>query len=150
MPSETHYFTGKAFWAKVYSPDEKYNRWKVNLGMTEAELERAAWIGLQLQPKDIEGHTCLTFTRPVSKLIKNELVKFDPPKVLDDGGNPMNALIGNGSDVTLKVITYDTIKGKGHRLESVRVDKLVEYKKPDNPEGKPKATESAGLTGVPF
>jgi hypothetical protein len=55
------------------------------------------------------------------------LVTYTPPEVLDKDNQPFTKLIGNGSTVTCKVIIYDTIKGKGHRLEAVRVDDWVEY-----------------------
>jgi hypothetical protein len=37
--------------------------------------------------------------------------------------------IGNGSTVTCKISVYDTQLGKGHQLEAVRVEELVEYVK---------------------
>jgi hypothetical protein len=45
----------------------------------------------------------------------------------------LTEIIGNGSEVTIVVSTYDYDnkfgKGKGSRLEKVRVDKLVKYEK---------------------
>ena len=72
----------------------------------------------------------LIFRRPAEKLIKGEVVKFDPPKVWDAKNQPFDGIIGNGSEATVKVMHYDTVKGKGHRWEAIRVDKLVEYNPP--------------------
>jgi hypothetical protein len=38
-------------------------------------------------------------------------------------------LIGNGSKVKVSVAVYDTVKGKGQRLESIQVLDLIEYEK---------------------
>lgn len=57
--------------------------------------------------------------------IKKELVHFGPPKVIDKDGVPVTQLLGNGSEVVIKVVVYDSKKGKGHRLEAVQVHKLV-------------------------
>jgi hypothetical protein len=40
-------------------------------------------------------------------------------------GSPI--LLGNGTTVEITVAVYDTFKGKGHRLEAIRVLDLVEY-----------------------
>jgi predicted GIY-YIG superfamily endonuclease len=40
-------------------------------------------------------------------------------------GEPIE--LGNGTEVVVNFSYYDTIKGKGHRLENIRVTKLVEY-----------------------
>jgi hypothetical protein len=73
-------------------------------------------------------------------MIKDQLVAFGPPTVIDKDKNPVTALVGNGSKVTAKVAVYDTRMGKGHRLETVRVDELVEFV----PEKKDAAAVPAG------
>ena len=39
----------------------------------------------------------------------------------------MTDSIGNGSEVTIKVAAYSSVKGKGHRLEAVKVENLIPY-----------------------
>lgn len=96
----------------------------------------------------------IQFTRPAFKVIKGEMVNFSGPIVMMDDsvvvdyvdtetdkrvfsfkaenkgkvvrrGKPI--LIGNGSDVRVRVGVYDTQKGKGQRLESVTILNLIEY-----------------------
>lgn len=151
MATKYVYLSGRTKWAKVRKPDEKYQNFQVPLYMDEKTLEVFDSLGLQLTKKEDTEGTYVTFRRPVSKVIKNELVNFGPPKVLKPDNSEFNGLIGNGSEVTIKVAVYDTMKGKGHRLESVRVEKLVEYVGP--PEATPLpggAPEATGRPSLPF
>lgn len=131
MATTYHYFTGITKWAKVRKPDVKYNNFQVPLYMTPETLENFKSLGLGLAIKTDTDGTYVTFKRPMEKLIKGEVVVFGPPKIFNlDGSEMKEGLIGNGSTVTVKISKYDTIKGPGHRLESVRVDELVEYNPP--------------------
>lgn len=129
MASSYYYLSGKAKWAKLFKPDDKYKNWQINLYLDDESKAKFAESGMSMQPKHDDDGEFITFRRPEAKLIKNELVKFDPPPVTDSSGQLLDKLVGNGSDVTIKVVVYDTIKGKGHRLEAVKVNKLVEYQK---------------------
>ena len=137
MASKYYYLSGKAKWARLFTPDEKYKNYKIDLALDDASKETFVESGMTMQSKAQEDGIFITFRRPESKVIKDELVKFDPPLVTDGDGNKVESLVGNGSDVTIKVVVYDTVKGKGHRLEAVRVDNLIPYEKPQ--EGAPKA-----------
>lgn len=131
MASSYYYLTGKSKWAKLFKPDDKYKNWQINVYLDEPSKKVFTESGMSMTPKRDEDGEYITFRRPEAKLIKNELVKFEPPPVTDKDGNTLDKLVGNGSDVTIKVVVYDTIKGKGHRLEAVRVNSLVEYVKQD-------------------
>lgn len=143
MATTEVYLSGKAKWAKVYKPDEKYRNWTINLYLDDDSLKKYKASGMSMAFKEDDDGSFVTFRRPEAKLIKNEMVKFTPPKVVNKDGEPISDNIGNGSDVTIKVIVYDTVKGPGHRLEAVRIDKLVEYA------GKKEAS-TLDLVGVPF
>lgn len=97
----------------------------------------------------------IEFTRPVHRIINKEMVYFTGPIVEQgDGtvivdyvnsetdqrvrsyqeheknkiqrrGKPI--LLGNGTDAVIRVAVYDTQKGKGQRLDSIKVLNLVEY-----------------------
>jgi len=135
MSSETLYLTGEVYWAKLKKPDEKYNNFTIDFYPNEVSADKIKGSGLQVQEKEGEsGRFFYKFRRPVSKIIKNELVKFGPPSVLDKENKPFEGIVGNGSEVTIKLTVFDTIKGKGHRLEAVRVERLVEYS-PEDGEG---------------
>lgn len=127
MSTQMVYLTGIAKWAKVYKPDDKYQNFSLDL-----YLDKPSWAvfeesGLGLTPKEDDDGKFIKLRRPVSKVIKGELVKFGPPAVFDKDKKEITDLIGNGSRVTVKVAVFDTVKGKGHRMEAVRVDELVKY-----------------------
>lgn len=129
MATKTFYFSGTCKWAKLNKPDTKYNNFGIDLYLDEKSWDAFKKSELQLKVKKDDDGSFVSFKRPVSKLIKGELVDFGKPEMLDAGGQPMDneILVGNGSEVTCKVVVYDSAKGKGHRLEAVRVDNLIEY-----------------------
>lgn len=131
MATKYETFTGKVKWAKVYKgqEDEKYGHYGVNFYPDDVEAFKAT--GVQLQAKVDDDGTWFQLRRKPKQLIRNEVVDFGTPKVIDAEGNLFDKPIGNGSTVTVKVAVYDTQKGKGHRLEALRVDEWVEYKKPE-------------------
>lgn len=129
MASSYFYLSGKAKWAKLFKPDDKYKNWQIQVYMDDASMKIYDESGMTMAKKQDDDGVFVTFRRPEAKVIKDELVKFSPPEVIDADGNKLDQLVGNGSDVTIKVIVYDTMKGKGHRLEAVKVNKLVPYVK---------------------
>lgn len=135
MANDFFYFTGVAEWAKVQKPDEKYQVYTVDVYLDQQSLKLFKDSGLQLElrddPKDATKGPFVKFRRPVTKKVREELIKMGPPTVLleQDGEYiPFTDNIGNGSEVTVKVRVYDTMKGKGHELDTIAVTSLVEYK----------------------
>lgn len=131
MPTKYFYFQGKTKWCKARKPDEKYGNYTINLYPTDESRALIAESGLQISPRQDEDGEFFTFRRPHEKLIKRELVEFGPPAILNSDNTEFDGLVGNGSEVTIKVSVYDTVKGVGHRWETVRVENLVKYE----PEG---------------
>lgn len=131
MSTKVFYFSGTCKWAKLAKPDTKYNNFGLDLYLDDKSWEAFKKSELQLKVKKDDDGSYVSFKRPVSKLIKGELVEFGPPEMLKVDGSPfdMSVLVGNGSTVTCKVVVYDSMKGKGHRLEAVRIDELVEFNK---------------------
>lgn len=123
----THYFKGIAKWAKVHTPDKKYGHYSINVYMDPDNLAAYTKSGIQVAVKEDEEGKFVTFRRSPKKLIKGELVDFGGPAVFNAEGTPLKEDVGNGSDVTVKVTSFETAKGVGHRLESVLVNNLVEY-----------------------
>lgn len=144
MASKYYYLSGKAKWARLYSPDDMYKNYKIDVALDDESKAVFKESGMTMKTKVADDGEYITFRRPESKVIKDELVKFDPPLVTDVDGQKIDALVGNGSDVTIKVVVYDTVKGKGHRLEAVRVDNLIPYEKPQ--EAATTATVAAAAT----
>lgn len=84
---------------------------------------------------DAEGNKVITYKIARPHMEPN----FDdpylgPPEVIDSDNNPWNrdVLIGNGSDVTVKLDVWEGKKAKKIRWEGLRVDNLVEYEAPED------------------
>lgn len=127
-----YYFSGTANWAKVKEPVDNFDKSKPQEYKIDLILDDKSWklfeeSGCQLRPKMTDkGERYVVFRTPVEALIKGEKRTFKPT-VLDHDNQPFDGLIGNGSRVTCKVDVYPTRMGMGHRLDTVRVDSLVEY-----------------------
>jgi hypothetical protein len=155
MATTTHYFSGVARQLFLTRPDQ-FGNYTVGVELDAASHTELANSGTTLKPRTWEGHTFVTFRRPKQKVIKDQLVQFGPPVVIDANGQPMTKMVGKGSKVTIKVVVYDSMKGKGHRLDTVRVDELVEYVPQPQPQAQTGAVAAAAATpaaprqGIPF
>jgi len=129
MATTTVYLKGTCKWAKMAKPDPKYNNYTINLYPDAASV--ALWKQSEAQTafKTDEDGDYLVLRRPDFKLMGKEIVTYGPPEVLSKDNKEFSDLIGNGSEVICKVTVYDTAKGKGTRLEAVRVETLVPYAK---------------------
>ena len=139
MASTETYINGIAQWARVLpgQEDKKYKKWGLDLYLNDSQIEVFKKWECELELRDsnkkgwieVEGHPCfIKLGRSTMKLIKDKVVNFDPPEIIGPDGNKWSgAPIGNGSEVTCKVVVYDTMKGKGVRLEAIRVDVHVPY-----------------------
>ena len=133
MAQETYYFSGKCEWAKVQEPDKKYNHYCIDVILDEESWDVYNRSGLKLKIRENEkGEKSVRFRRDVEKVFNGETVSLGKLKVINANEEKLEALVGNGSAVTVKVSTYDTkTMGKGHRLEAVRVNELVTYNRVD-------------------
>lgn len=131
MSTKVYEFSGETLYAKVYGEgDKEYKNWNLPLILDKPSEGLFDQSGLRLQRSKIpDGREQVKFRRDHEKIIGKDTVKFDAPKVFEsDGVTPFTQLLGNGSVVIARVAVYDTKKfGKGHRLESIRVIKHVEY-----------------------
>lgn len=155
MPTQTYYFSGKALFPHLSSPDTKFDKagiWHVGLILDDESKAAYAASGIQVTPKPVKrddpnSPLYVRFSRKTQQIMKNELVKFAAPEVVDANNQPLSALVGNDSKLTVKVSVFDTMRGKGHRLDKVRVDELIEYK----PEPKAEAPATTAPKGtIPF
>lgn len=173
--------TGKAKWAKVYTPDEAFgaSKYKIDLYMDEKELSKFKSLNLQKKIKESEEGKYVTFDRadvkffqksgkvatflppiifdtdmtPIVEYVNKEtgqrVTSYDDPKLKDlvvRKGEPV--LIGNGSEVTVNIAVYDTIKGRGQRLESIIIRDLITYEAPEVTESP--AEEAPSDTKAPW
>lgn len=134
------------------------SNWKLDLyPETEEAWNLIKESGIQKTVKESEHGKYISLTRPTYKMMKGSLVFFTPPAVEDKDGTVIvdyvdkelnkrvlsyeksaektitkrgtDVLLGNGTVATVNVAVYDTMKGKGSRLESVKVLDLVEFHK---------------------
>lgn len=143
MVARYEYLQGKAKWAKLVTPDTKFgDAWKVQLYLNDASYQKMLKLKeegvLNNIYKDEDGYF-VNLKRPTSILLKgNRPQALSPPEIMEaDGKTPLrNALIGNGSDITVKLDVYKYRKatdrfgeptGIAIRLRSVRVDNLVPF-----------------------
>ncbi len=116
-----HYFDGTALYTMTKVPNA-YGNYTVKLEMDEDSMAEFLASGIQLEVKD----NAVFFKRPHQKIINDELVVLGPPSVVAmDGVTAVDDLIGTGSKVTVKVTSFDTLKGVGHTLQAIQVKELV-------------------------
>jgi len=87
--------------------------------------------------EDAEGNKIITYKVSRPHMEPNfEDPLMGPPKVVDADGNPWDeeVLIGNGSEITVKLDVWIGNKAKKVRWEAVRVDELVPYEPQDDQE----------------
>ena len=144
---------GKVNWAKVYEPDSYAGaeRWMVDFYPADGgEWEKLQKGGLQVTPKEGPDGKFVRLRRDTKKLFKDDLIGFCPPEITgavnvhytnaagdkirqyDKGDKSFKVnmvgekvIIGNGSLVIVNLALFDTSKGKGHRLEGLKVLDLV-------------------------
>lgn len=125
------YATGKAMWANVSVPNTRFEPHKYMVTIltdedTASDLEAA---GLK-QSTDRAGNA--KYDEPAFMFSKTAIRKKDgvankAPKLIDSDGNPLDCLIGNGSNITVKVRPYSTPYGTFGELVAVKVNELVDY-----------------------
>ena len=121
-----HYFNGTALYYRNKSADN-YGNYSLKIKLDDVNQYKES--GIQC---DLDDEGCVWFRRPHSKLIREELVTFGPPKTLgtekgEDGKYlPLGELVGEGSKIIAKVKSYETGNNRiGHQLEAVQVTELV-------------------------
>lgn len=155
--TEYLYFAGKCKWAKLSAPD-KFQKWSIQLYPNAESLTKIKTLKLKNPIKSDEDGEFVTFSRPVSKVIRGKVIGFAPPTIItkDQEGRDLlspNEMIGNGSDVTIQIdyYSYQTpTKETGYaaRLSKVRIDNLVPYK-PRSDMDEAEADAVAGLIKQP-
>ena len=146
---------GSIEWAKVYEPDEYAGdkRWSVNFYPANgSEWDKFRKSGMQLEVKEnSDGEKFIKLRRPFKRLFGDDVTFFAPPEIngavevkyVDKDNKKVTSfvkgsgvevttigeqkLLGNGTVVIANICVFDTAKGKGHRLESLKVLELVEY-----------------------
>jgi len=142
--SKIIYLSGIANWAhRLFDFDEYRGKkfWSLSLLPDPASVNiiKKHMPSKKLKVNKDDGTVSVTLRRNVDKpwkLKPGEDPEFTPPVIIDKDGNEWNdrGIIGNGSEVTVKLEVYQTPNGEGSRIESVRVDDWVKYGVEDGPE----------------
>ena len=128
--SKIVYLTGRINWAKVQTPDEKYDVYTLDLYPDDESWVKFRESGMQLKEREGDEGSYIKLRRPTSKKVRGELVDMGKPGVfLVDGEkyNPFAGLVGNGSEGICKVRVYETDKGPGHELQALAITNLIEF-----------------------
>lgn len=128
------FLKGKAKWVHTARPDMKYGKYSMVLYPDEDSLNKIKELKdatpgiLNTLKKDDEGY-CMKFSCDPQKVIAGKMQVFTVSVVKPDGNPLTEALVGNGSDVTIKLEWYTYRKGEGAavRLKAIRVDNLVPF-----------------------
>lgn len=121
MASTQYYLSGIAKWVRVDKPDQ-FGNYSLNLCLDNESMQTFDQSGMKIRGNEDkeDGKTYHRFRRSQ---------EAGAPIVVDSTGKPFTKIIGNGSEITIRVEVYDAKKfGKGHRLIAIRVDDWVEFK----------------------
>lgn len=122
MATEVFYFSGICAFPHLVAPTSNFDKntfsWKINVKLDNASKKLFEDSGLSLKIKD--GY--VGFRRNTVGVSKGNKVDFTPPIIHNADGTHRHLPVNPGDRVTVKVAVYDTKAGKGHRMESVRVD----------------------------
>lgn len=160
--NQIYFFTGPCAYAKVFREnrdlkgfEDKYvqheGMYSISVGLNDEDSDIMMGFNRRYEPKSPEGVVGLEDVDPGLQFFpfrrkhlhlskKGEPIKDwgGPPVVLTKDLEPWpeKTLIGNGSIVTVKVIAAPNPRARGSfvRLESIRVDSLVEYNDPNDAE----------------
>ena len=140
--SWTEYVSGTCKWCRVHVPNQ-YGDFKLDFYPDGPSLTKImGWKarGLKNVIRQDDDGTVIAFKRASSKVIRNKVVGFAAPEIVDKEGKPASGVqIGNGSSVTLRLNLY-TYRGPdpssasklAARLEAIRIDNLVPFNKIDD------------------
>lgn len=118
-------FTGECRWVKTKQPDPMYGYYGLEMKLDDKQINDYKKIGF---PGKIKEDNWVAFKRKATiTTTAGKVILFGPPKVKDDTGADFDGYVGNGSECTADIALYDTIKGLGHRLDTVWINKLIEF-----------------------
>ena len=116
-------------WASVNTSQNKYDsdekEWAVTVEISDKQLAELKQLGFSRKTRDIDGKTCIQFTKNCASRDGTELFK---PEVNDRYGNAYDGLVGNGSvcDVAVRIFEYKPGRFM-FSYDGIRITSLVEY-----------------------
>ena len=130
---------GIASWARVTTPDQKYNCWNITLEVSKEEAEKLKAVGLKVKVEEKDDALVRTWRCSRYQKKRGKGGGTNPaPTVVDSQLNTFTGLIGNGSEVLVMHKPYswnnEFGKGVGSDLQGVQIINLVEYVPEDDGE----------------
>lgn len=135
MSTKELYLTGTCKWCKYLEPN-KYGRYTINMYLdekSETKLKesgsRVGFTRMGEATADEDGRYYIFSRKAIRNDREGNEVDNGRPVIFDADNNVIDdeRLIGNGSEVTIKVRVYQTSMGPGTEWLSLRTDNLVEY-----------------------
>ena len=126
---------GKVRWCHTIQTN-KYGKWSIELFPNKESLEVLRELqadGMKnVLKRDPEDGYFIRFSREPTKKIRNAMVNFEAPLVIDKEGNKITTEVGNGSDATviLEVYPHATPSGgtaKAARFKGMRLDNYITF-----------------------
>jgi hypothetical protein len=121
--------SGKALWASITTPQTRFPppKYTITLIVDDETATQFEQDGFRIGVTD-EGEKTLTMKRTVEWTDSegNTMVN-DAPKLMDADKDPLDAIVGNGSDVVVQFRPYTNNYGKFMELQAVQVLNLIEY-----------------------
>ena len=139
---------GKAMWSYLRVLDTKYNPcWRISVIMDETEAKKMVELGLKSKikrtdpitnPEEAElGPYKIKFQRYEDKRGKNKGKKNTAPEYINSDNEPLEDMLGNGSDVIVKFDMYNWNNnfgsGVGVDLQGVKVINMIPYVQEEKP-----------------
>lgn len=156
--SEIVELKGKLKWVQHIRPDTTFepHKWRVTLYPDAPSLEKIKALkkeGLQNHLKMDDDGQYMQFGRPTERTIRGVREGMKPPVVIHKSGEPIEVMIGNGSDGIVELETYrhktqqPGVTKKAARWKGLRVDNFIPYEvKRDAVDG---GAETKALREVP-
>lgn len=123
------YFEGDLVFSNLSVPDEQYKMYGLTIAVDEKNYSLFVDSGIQTKVRTDSrtNQKLISFKRPSKKLVNDTMQAVDPPVVLNSDKEQISgSTVDRGSTVVAKVLVYKTLKGVGHRLQSVMVTKIKE------------------------
>lgn len=120
---------GRAFWSFIQKPDVKFEPvYRITIQMEDDEAAKLKAVGLKVRRND-DGVFEYKFKRNVTN--KKTGAPNPVPKQVDANREPVDSIIGNGSDVVVQYATYNWEykgkKGTNADFQAVQVINLIPY-----------------------
>ncbi len=121
--------SGKALWASITTPQTRFPppKYTITLIVDDETATQFEQDGFRIGVTD-EGEKTLTMKRTVEWTdSEGKTMVNDAPKLMDADKDPLDAIVGNGSDVVVQFRPYTNNYGKFMELQAVQVLNLIEY-----------------------